>query len=159
MMQGDYQIIYDRQYHWMMTSDALKVSMLLDSEVIHLNNVAENHTILAAENKVLVMRCDMAHNLIYSNNYNFNSSKPPSDSFYILPEKMLTMYENFMTARFSPFSERLEEISLQIFESGIKQHWKILLHKLTNQFDLEVSYIVNEEYMLKMSGNMFSLCF
>lgn len=150
MMEGNYNFMFDKLYHWLTTETELETTIYNLSNIIYLPNVLENHESLADNNTVLIIRCDMAHELIYSENYETNFTKV-SDYYYILPEKLLTMYENFMTSRFCPFTERLEDISLQVFESGIKQHWKILMRKLTDQIDLDISYIINEDYMLKMT--------
>jgi hypothetical protein len=53
-----------------------------------------------------------------------------SDHYYLLPEKLYTFYENILTSRRSPFVDRLNELSLKIFESGIKQFYSRMLGKL-----------------------------
>ena len=150
MMEGNYHFMYDRMYFLMITEGDLANSVKNISNIIKEKEIQTNHKSMAEHNNALVIRCDTAHDLIYSRNYEYNLSKP-SDYFYILPEKLLTMSESYMTGRFSPFTERLEEISLQVFESGIKQHWKTLMQKLTDQIDLDVSYFLNEDYMLKIN--------
>lgn len=150
LMEGNYHFLYDRMYFLMITEKDLQYSVLNVSTVIKETEIRESHKSMAEQNNALIIRCDTAHDLIYSGNHEYNLSKP-SDYFYILPEKLLTTYGSYMTGRFSPFTERLEEISLEIFESGIKQHWKTLLQKLTDRIDLDLSYILNEDYMLKIN--------
>jgi hypothetical protein len=82
-----------------------------------------------------------------TNDFNRGS---PTDSFFILPEKFFTLYETLMTGRVSPFIDRFAEISLRIFESGIKQYWKTLMHQLTDEIDLTQISIIKEDYLLKM---------
>jgi hypothetical protein len=96
---------------------------------------------------VLIIRCDVARDLLYSEYQSVDSGKP-SDFYYLLPEKFFTMYETLMTTRFSPFVERFEEFSLRIFESGIKQHWQFLLENFYGNHQ-QVS-VANESDMLKM---------
>lgn len=104
----------------------------------------------AANNSVLIMRCDLANYLFFTQN-----QLKISDFYYILPEKVISLYENIVTSRFSPFTERLREYSLRIFESGIKQHWKTLLHKLTDEIDLQQIAIESEDHLLKLADLKF----
>jgi hypothetical protein len=151
MMQGDYNYISDGLSYNLIATYQNNSSILKRMEAksgMYIDNDI-NYAAKAANNSVLIMKCDRAHDLIYTDNNEFKHGKP-SDFFYILPEKFLTFYESLTTSRYSPFTERLEKISLKIFESGIKQHWKTLLHKLTDEIDLKQISIMKEEFLLKM---------
>lgn len=104
----------------------------------------------AENNSVLITRCDRAGDLFYTKHFAFHHAHP--DEFYfILPEKIIVLNENLLTSRFSPFTKRLEEMSLKVFESGIRQYWSKLLYNLTDGCDLRIKSIVNEDYLLKMN--------
>lgn len=72
----------------------------------------------AMDGTVFVLKCDAAGYFM-----SLSTSVNLRTFYYILPEKFYSTYENFLTSRFSPFNERLNEISLEIFETGIRQHW------------------------------------
>jgi hypothetical protein len=55
-----------------------------------------------------------------------------------------------MTTRYSPFAERLEDFSMRIFESGIKQHWNTMIKKITKKLDFKLISVVKEENLLKL---------
>jgi hypothetical protein len=50
--------------------------------------------------------------------------------YYLLPQKIAVFPEYILTARRSPFVDRLNEYSMHIFESGMIQHFPILLGKI-----------------------------
>lgn len=109
-------------------------------------------------NSVLIMRCDFINELLYTKNV--FSKISIADYYYMLPEKIFTVYDSLIATRLSPFAEKLEEYSLRIFESGIKQHWKVLLHAISDGIDLNQILIIKEEYMLKFSDlkHVFLIC-
>ena len=108
-----------------------------------------------AENgSVLITRCDNAHDMFYTTNNNFSFGHP-ADVYYILPEKVFTFYDNLKTGRFTPFVLMFADFSLKIFESGIRQHWKMLLHKYSDELDLKQLAIENEDFLLKMNDMKF----
>jgi hypothetical protein len=108
----------------------------------------------AANNSVIVMKCEYAQQFFYAKNFKFSFGHI-ADSYYILPEKLYSLYEKMSTTRFSPFTERFEELSMRIFESGIKQRWRTLLHKFAEEVDFEQMAIDNEQYLLKMDDLKF----
>jgi hypothetical protein len=87
--------------------------------------------------------------MIDSSLYNFHYGKP-SKFYYILPEKFFTTYDNLMTTRYSPFAEKLEEFSMRIFESGIKQLFNTLMEKITKKIDFKHISITNEKKVLNL---------
>jgi hypothetical protein len=151
MMQGDYNYISDGFFYGVIEQYQQNTSMhknLQDNIYIYVKDKVRYEQ-TAANNSVLIVKCDFANDLFYTKNNEFIHGNP-SDFYYILPEKVIAIYETLTTGRFSPFTERLDEISLRIFESGIKQYWKTLLHKLTDSIDLEQISIMKEEFLLKM---------
>ena len=98
----------------------------------------------SAENFVLIMRCDVAEEIM---TMSFPTGNP-SEFYYILPEKFFSFYEMLSTTRFSPFVERFEELSLRVLESGIRQHWKTLLRNSIGKLHSNEGLSSNEnEYM------------
>jgi hypothetical protein len=149
MMAGDYNFLTDSVFYENVLKVQPKVIKKFKTEQSLYLFDKFNYEATATNNSVLVMRCDTVNDAFYSDNIKFDHGKP-SDYYYILPEKFLALYETLMTGRFCPFIERLGEISLRIFESGIKQHWDTLLHSLTDHIDLEQISIMKEEFLLKM---------
>lgn len=122
---------------------------LMEDRLSMVSDVLKGFKNKQINNSVLILRCDVAHGLIFEKKYELDKEKP-SDYFYILHENFFTTYECLMAARFSPFAKRLEEISLMIFESGIKQHWKALEQKIIK--DNHHSIVpVDDKSFLKMN--------
>lgn len=130
MLAGNYNYISDRYFINMISyyeDQSSFVSQIVDQSSIYSDDTYDYKS-SAANNSVLIIRCDVAFDILYSNHYDKDD---PSDFYYLLPEKFLTSYETLVTTRYSPFTEELDKLSLRIFESGIKQHWKTLIHKFT----------------------------
>lgn len=153
MVQRDYNYCSDQFIFNFLVDSQMKLPMFRMCTEMY-----ENHDIdfggNAKNGTVLVMRCDKAQDIFYTS-HNVFSHQQPSEFYYILPEKFFTMYENLVTSRFSPFTDRFQDLSLAIFESGIKQHWKTLLHTLTDQIDLAQIAIMKEEFFLKIDDLKF----
>jgi hypothetical protein len=80
----------------------------------------------AARNKtVFIFRCELMEILLSLDKKYFKNGQL-SDFYYKLQEVFLVDYENLLTSIYGPFSEKLNDFSLRLFESGIKQHWKRL---------------------------------
>jgi hypothetical protein len=151
MMKGDFNYISESIFHVDILQQQPNSSMterFQEDKTIYLTQTF-NYKEKAANNSVLIVRCDFAHDIFFTENYKFDNGKT-SDYYYILPEKLFTLYETLATGRFSPFVDKFAEYSLRIFESGIRQHWKTLLHKLTDEIDLNQISIIKEDYLLKM---------
>lgn len=73
---------------------------------------------------VFMVKCDSADYVM-----NLPESTELRSFFYILPQKFYSTYENYLTSRSSPFNKRLNEISLKVFETGIRHHWEDLSPK------------------------------
>lgn len=151
MMQGRYNFISDKIFHLIITefdgNNSILTKLEKDTNMYDVQSI--DYEAKATNNSVLIMRCDAASSIFYTDNNKFQRGNP-SDFYYILPEKFFTLYEMLTTGRMSPFTERFGEISLKIFESGIRQYWATLLHKLSDHIDLTQISIVKEEYLLKM---------
>jgi hypothetical protein len=65
----------------------------------------------------LSARCDMVTYLIFD----------VENLFYVLPNHLMSFYEQLMIAPNSPFYEKLQLIHDWMFESGIRQHWKFIM--------------------------------
>lgn len=152
MMIGGYNFYSETIFRHMLElfqpNSSLLANIRVDPNI--LVSEAVDYKANAANNTALIVRCSKAHDLLYTNNYNFEYGQP-SDFFYVLPEKFNTIYEYLLTSRFSPFTTRFQEFALKIFESGIKDHWKVLLHKFTDEIDLKQISIMKEEFLLKMA--------
>jgi hypothetical protein len=128
MLVEDYNYIVDPLFYNMMDETQKNVYMKknLTKDISIYEKPYQFYREAAANNTVLIMRCDIAtDDLLYPKD---EDPEHPSDFYYLLSEGFSAMHETLMTTRFSPFTERFEEFSLRIFESGIKQHWKTLLH-------------------------------
>ena len=121
-------------------------------EMYENNNI--DYKSMAQNGTVLITRCDNARDMFYTKNNNFSFGHP-AEVYYILPEKVFTFYDNLKTGRFTPFLEMFEKFSLIIFESGVRQHWKMLLHKYSDELDLKQIAIDNEDFLLKMNDLKF----
>jgi hypothetical protein len=140
MLKGDYNYI-SSSYFYLITKqfrltssfmEMLNVDKAEDSiDRIDFKSLAENNT-------VVILKCDRAKAMIDSSLSNFKYGK------------LFTTYDKLMTTRYSPFAERLEDFSMRIFESGIKQHWNTMIKKITKKLDFKLISVVKEENLLKL---------
>lgn len=100
----------------------------------------------ASDNYVIVSRCDRMKVEL-----NVESGSNVNEHYYLLPEILIQIYEEFMLAARSPFYEKLQTYHNYVFESGIRQPWTDRLKvKETSNYEREELYIKNEEYLLTM---------
>lgn len=71
----------------------------------------------------LIIECRVVKMLMSADKSDFTHSHPAAH-YYILPETFLSDYANLLSSPKSPFQDMLQEFSLRIFESGIRQHWE-----------------------------------
>lgn len=113
---------------------------------------------LFRENYALIARCDMIEH-----SFNRQTDVEVDKYFYMLPETFMPFYENFLLKPDSPFYDRLQTFHNYVFESGIRQHWKYLLHKKPTAKNLrDENFKKNEEYYLSLddiSGIFYILVF
>jgi hypothetical protein len=90
-----------------------------------------------AKNKTaIVIRCDGVNMLFADSRINFLHGRP-SDYYYILKETLVMKYEYLLTSSNFPFYKKLNELSLRVFESGIRQHWKKMAKSFKTPHDSE----------------------
>ncbi|CAG9797830.1 unnamed protein product [Chironomus riparius] len=77
-------------------------------------------------NNVLIVGCDLITKLLETQ---IDQWTKGYDVYYQFHQRLLSYYENILLTRRSPFYEKLCEMSLKIHESGIKQHWNLLMNK------------------------------
>jgi hypothetical protein len=87
---------------------------------------ALNFENLSDENTGLILGCSFVDSLYLDTGDLFDQPKNAIDFYYKMPEMLFSYCKMFPTAPFSPFIERLQEYSLKIHESGMKQRWKNL---------------------------------
>jgi len=80
----------------------------------------------ASPNNVLLVGCETVQELLDTQ---IDTWTKGYDIYYQLHEKILTYYESILLTRRSPFYEKLSELCLRIHETGIKQHWSLLVGK------------------------------
>ena len=109
-------------------------------------------------NYALIARCDMIE-------YNFNRQTEfkVDTFFYMLPEKIMLFYEKFLLKPDSAFYQNLQMFHDYIFESGIRQRWRDILHFKPAAKNLrDEMFMENEEYYLSfadISGVFYILLF
>jgi hypothetical protein len=108
----------------------------------------------------LILTCS-AIDFLYSNTKIKSQMKNQAiDFFYRMPERFYTFYKQFSTAPHSFHAERLQEYSLRIHESGVKEHWKTLLSFEGMEAVKARKSNANEEYLLNlkdMAGSFYCL--
>ena len=109
---------------------------------------------------VLIVRCDMAEAMFKG--FLWSNPSVIKNFYYMLPQTCFNFYEKYSLSVLSPFEKRLNEISLKIFETGIKQHWKTLmmenvrtnyLHRKNSDLPIEYDFM-----NLKDLAGIFYLC-
>lgn len=119
-----------------------------------------NFADLAARKVGLVLTCNTIAMLYHDAENSFKIDKKAIDYYYRMPEKLYTYYLRFPTAAYSPFAERLQDYSLKIHESGVKQHWKTLLSFEDMEAVKQREFDANEDFLLNlqdMAGAFYCL--
>jgi hypothetical protein len=115
---------------------------------------------LSSEKTGLILECSVV-DALYMNTANlFEADRNAIDFFYKLSHKLYSFYEMFPTAPYSMFANRLQEYSLKIHESGIKQHWQTLLSFEDMEAVKQRESNAKEEYLLNledMAGAFYCL--
>lgn len=113
---------------------------------------------LSSQKVGIILSCTHINN-IYKTNIDGNVI----DYYYRMPEKFYSYYSKFPTTAYSPYGDRLQEYSLKIHESGIKQRWNSL-SSFSKYEDIAAvkkrEQIINEEFLLKlddMTGAFYCL--
>lgn len=153
MIESDYNFEWDSLAEVMLNDggedifDLTKRFVLIEFYKFDFSKKFQNNT-------VIITRCDVINSAMYSDNHKFNSGNP-SDFYYVLPEKLFVTFESLMTSLHGPFAKHLQDMSLQVFETGIKQYWATLLQKSSNVKNIVSEQIEKEEHLLKMGDLKF----
>jgi hypothetical protein len=114
---------------------------------------------LAAKKTVLIFSCDYVEAAL-THIFNLKHGQL-EDSYYVLHEKLFASFEKLLTSAYSPFHKRLNEISSKVFESGIRQHWKVLLEaELTKKRIDDAMHVEEEKHLLNIKDmiGILTLC-
>jgi hypothetical protein len=111
---------------------------------------------LAAEKVGLILACNSVDLMYRESGELFEVSNNAIDYYYRVNERFYNYYQRFPTAPYSPFTDRLQDYSLTIHESGVKQHWQTLLSFVDMAEVKQREYNANEEYLLNL-GDMKGL--
>lgn len=82
---------------------------------------------ISANKTGVVLMCSVIDTLFKSTDITLNVDHNTIDHFYRLPQKFYSFYKFIPTALYSPLADKLQDYSLRIFESGIKQHWTTMI--------------------------------
>jgi hypothetical protein len=87
-----------------------------------------NYSELAANKTGIVLSCNKV-DMLYQNIENLTEYDIGSaaDFYYKVPEKLYTFYSKFLVGIDSPLTDRLQDYSLKLFESGVRQHWRSMI--------------------------------
>jgi hypothetical protein len=83
-----------------------------------------NFSQLSRNQTGLIMSCQVIDMMFQDTKDLLLRDKTAVDFYYRLPERFYSFYMNFITPPNSIFTDRLQDYSLRIHESGIKQHWR-----------------------------------
>lgn len=144
LMQSDLNII----------TDPLFFQSIVESPeyVFHARKIQKDYTSideldfvkLAKENTAIIMACSVAK-FVYSLKIN-----RISEMFYELPDERFHEYYSFLMSKNSFF----KRMSLRVFESGIKQHWKRMYpindfrNSNTTNLNNNEKYLLNLQYII-----------
>lgn len=105
---------------------------------------------ISSQNIAIIDSCKLIDVLLNNPAYSSSLDESAAEYYYKLDEKFNTHYLEFPTSKKSFFMNRLQEFSLRIFESGLKQLWS----KINPVEDIkglkERKYFENEEYLLTL---------
>lgn len=139
-----------RKYHFMV--DMYAHAIMDESEIysnmkttkLEYNSLATDlsYEESAVRGVAFIVNCDFIELLNRTEKSKFN------EFYFTLPQKFISTYEHILSSRYSPFNQILNNISLKIFETGIRQHWPILLNSSSNSLSRHDHS--NEDNMLKL---------
>ena len=91
----------------------------------HIETLNIDYKKLSSQNIVIVATCSNVDFILDESNHHFALKSGVSEFYYKLEERFNTYYLKFVVAPASLFYERLQEFSLKVFESGIRQRWEV----------------------------------
>ena len=104
-----------------------------------------NYQNLSSQNVVIVAKCSTLDFFLDKSNDRIISTPGVSRFYYKLEEKFNIFFLKFLVAPRSFLYERLQEFSLKVFESGIRQHWDIM-----NPLKPELKNLQETDYFLNL---------
>jgi hypothetical protein len=116
---------------------------------------------LAAEKKGIVLGCNDMERIFHDTKHLFPVDDQVADFYYRVPGKVFTYYAKIPTAPYSMFANKLQDYSLRIHESGMKEHWHTLLSFEDRETIRQRRFDANEEFLLNlqdMTGAFYGLC-
>jgi uncharacterized membrane protein YeaQ/YmgE (transglycosylase-associated protein family) len=81
-----------------------------------------------------------------------------NENYYIMDQKFFTFYKQFPTAPYSVFHERLEEFSLRLSETGVKDRWNQFLPYENALAKIKREYMEREEYLMNLDDLYPAFC-
>lgn len=109
------------------------------------SSIVRDIAIYTEKKVVFLVRCDMADILMSE-----QGPKAVLNDYYILHEKFMKSLTSFELSDDSPYRGIFQHYSNLVFESGIKQHWKIFYENYEDtQADIKRRYFSEEKYLLK----------
>ena len=103
---------------------------------------------LAQTKTGLILTCNSVDVLYHANDDYVKVDKTAIDFYYQLPEKLHTFYLKFTTGIFSPFTDRLQDLSLKFFEGGLGHLWKSMIEKENMKAVREREAIESGDYLM-----------
>lgn len=121
LVDGDYSFHVSRRFSLELNGSEHYQKM--SSRIVKpLETLTFNYKQTAADNVVLVDTCSLFEDILeHPENYFFGQHDKPSMFYYKLDQSFSSFSLKFPIAEFSQIQQRLEEWSLRVFESGIKQ--------------------------------------
>jgi hypothetical protein len=119
-----------------------------------------NFNELAAEKKGIVLGCNDMELIFHDTKHLFSVADQVADFYYRVPGKVFTYYAKLPTAPYSMFANKLQDYSLRIHESGMKEHWHTLLSFEDRDAIRQRRFDANEEFLLNlqdMTGAFYGL--
>ena len=104
----------------------------------------------SSENIAIIQLCSRLNYILSGLLDKVTVENEATEFYYMLDAKFSTFYLNLPVSRFSYFQQRLQELSLRIFESGIRQRWTAKNPFEDAQARKEREYYENEEYFLNL---------
>lgn len=91
--------------------------------VKHLDHLELNYKQLAINKIAIIEKCSLLDDIMINGDHYFEKNELPRMFFYKLDEKFDSFYLKFPMSAYTFFHQKLQEMSLKVFESGIKKAW------------------------------------
>ena len=153
LIDGDYSFYVDQffvaqlngsEYYQRMSPKIIK---FIDNKT---QTTSFNYRNLSSENIVIVASCSSLDSAFDKSDNRFISTTGASGFYYKLEERFNIFFLKFLVAPRSFFYERLQEFSLKVFESGIRQHWDIMNPLKPEISSSELKNLQEADYFLNL---------